>query len=239
MNFDLNTFLLVIPRGMISLITLFFTTKLLGKKQISELSLFDYVMGISIGNFAAEITINKEVSIMNGVFAVLMFGVIAFIISKLTVKSIWVRRFVTGIPAVLVENGEFIVENMKKNNFDINDFLQEARSSGYFNITDIDYAILEVNGKVSFLPKPENQPATKKDVNVKSMKEGLCANVIIDGNYMEQNMKDANIEKEWLEHELKVKGYKDIKNLLLVTVNQLKQVEVFEKKHIKAANILE
>ena len=152
---DMNSLIEVLPRGLISLTTLFFMTKLLGKKQVSELSLFDYVIGISIGNFAAEITINTEVSLLNGVLAVILFGTVAFLISKLTMKSIWVRKFVTGTPTVLLEKGKFIYKNMAKTKFDMNDFLEECRGNGYFDVSELEYAILEANGKISFLPKPE------------------------------------------------------------------------------------
>ena len=172
----------VIPRGLISLIILFLMTKLLGKKQVSQLSLFDYVIGISIGNFAAEITINREVPLVNGIVAVVLFGIIAYVISKLTMKSIALRRFITGTPTVLLENGKFIYKNMYKTNFDMNDFLEESRGNGYFDVNELEYAILEANGQISFLPKPEYKPLTPNDMNVKVKKQGLCANAIIDGN---------------------------------------------------------
>ena len=240
MNFDTGTFLQVIPRGLVSLLTLFFITKLLGKRQVSELSLFDYVIGISIGNFAAEITINTDVHLANGVFAVLMFGTVAFIISKLTLKSIHIRRLVNGIPSILLSNGEFIVENMKKNNFDVNDFLEEARSNGYFDISEIECAVLEANGKVSFLPKSENKPVTLKDMKITSPSSGLCANVIIDGNYMLNNLKYLEKDKNWLNKKLKEQGYDKIENILLATVDKNNKVVVYKHKNCsKVSSVLE
>ena len=134
MDFSFSEILIVIIRGLISLITLFLITKLLGKKQVSQLSLFDYVIGISIGNFAAEITINLETSLINGTVAVVEFGLIAYAISILTMKSIKLRRFFMGVPTVLIDKGKLIEKALKKVHFDVNDLLEECRSNGYFDL---------------------------------------------------------------------------------------------------------
>lgn len=114
MEISLTEIMTVILRGLVSLITLFLITKLLGKKQVSQLSLFDYVIGISIGNFAAEITINLETSLINGTIAVIEFGLIAYMISILTMKSIKLRRFFMGVPTVLIDKGKLVEKALKK-----------------------------------------------------------------------------------------------------------------------------
>lgn len=230
----------VIPRGLISLLALFFMTKLLGKKQVSQLSLFDYVIGISIGNFAAEITINTDVPFMNGIVAVILFGIVAYIISRLTMKSIWLRKFVTGTPTVLLQKGEFIYKNMSKTKFDINDFLEECRENGYFDISELEYAILEANGKISFLPKAEYKPLTPNDMRMKVKQQGLCVNAIIDGNLMVDNLKNFGKTKEWMDKELKLKGYTEYKDILLATIDIHQKVTVYEKnKCIEVSSVLE
>src|SRR5699024_1523843 len=98
----------VVIRSLLSLITIFLITKLLGKKQVSQLSLFDYVIGISIGNFAAEMTINIESQYMNGIAAVLVFGLVAYFVSIVTMKSIVLRRYFMGVPTILIQHGELI-----------------------------------------------------------------------------------------------------------------------------------
>ena len=123
MNID-NDIFNVILRGLASLITLFLITKLLGKKQVSQLSLFDYTIGISIGNFAAEITTNLETNLLHGTIAVVEFGLIAYIISILTMKSIKLRRFFMGVPTVLIDKGKIMEKGLKKIHFDINEFLK-------------------------------------------------------------------------------------------------------------------
>ena len=108
-------------RALISLAVLFLVTKMIGKKQVSELSLFDYVIGISIGNFAAEMTINLESQEINGIVAVLIFGIVAYIVSYITMKSIYLRRFFIGVPTIIIDKGKINYKNMKKFKMDIND----------------------------------------------------------------------------------------------------------------------
>ncbi len=227
-------------RSLISLTTLFFVTKLLGKKQVSELSLFDYVIGLSIGNFAAEITINMDVNLINGLLAIVIFGMVAYIISILTMKSMTLRRLVIGVPTILMENGKLIEENMKKTKFDINDFLEECRNNGYFDLSEIEYAIVEANGKISILPKALNKPLTPKDMKIKVDKSSLVANVIIDSKILKNNLKNINKSKEWLDKELKIKGYKDYDKILLATVDNNDKLVVYERNYnMKVSNVLE
>lgn len=229
----------VIIRSLFSLITLFLVTKMLGKKQVSQLSLFDYVIGISIGNFAAEISINTDTPYINGLVAVLIFGIVALLISILTMKSITLRRFFMGVPTLLIQNGKLIYKNLRKVKFDVNDLLEECRNNGYFDISQIEYAIMEANGKVSVLPKSENAPVTPKDMNLKVDKASLCANIIIDGKYMLKNLENMHKTKEWLDKELKVKGV-PLENIILATLDTNEKLIIYEKNNNeKALNVLE
>lgn len=229
----------VSSRAVFSLITLFLITKMIGKRQVSELSLFDYVISISIGNFAAEMTMNLDSQVLNGFVSVLIFGLIATIVGILTTKSILLRRFLMGTPTIIIQDGKFVVENLKKIKFDMNDFLETARSAGYFDVSQIKYAIMEANGKVSFLPKEEYQQVTVKDMNLKPSKQGLCSNVIIDGKIMINNLKNINKDIKWLNRELKLKGCNDYKNILLATVDVNEKLMIFYKKEEAIKNVLE
>lgn len=225
-------------RAILSLITLFIVTKMIGKKQVSELSLFDYVIGISIGNFAAEMTLNLDVKISHGVLAVIIFGVIAYIISILTMKSIVLRRFFIGVPTVIIEDGILLEEGLKKVKFEINEFLEQCRQQGYFDISEIAYAIIEANGDLSILPKHAYKPVINKDMDVKQEKSTLLANIIIDGKIMENNLKNIGKTTKWLNQKLKEKG-KHVENILLATLDNNEKLIIYEKSVKKSHDILE
>lgn len=219
-------------RTVIVLVFLFFVTKMIGKKQISQLSLFDYIVGITIGSIAADISLDLEKNLIAGLISLFIFCFAAYLISIITSKSIKARRFFTGVPTVLVENGEIIESGLRKTKIDTNELLAEARIAGYFDLSEIDYAIMEINGSISFMPKEKEKPATKKDMKIKSDKSGLIANVIIDGNYMENNMKAINKDKKWLDHEMKIQGYENYDDILLATVDSNDKLTVY-KKNVK------
>jgi uncharacterized membrane protein YcaP (DUF421 family) len=225
----MSDFLNICFRTILILIILFFITKMMGKKQISELNFFDYVVGITIGSIAADISLDIEKDMLAGIAALFIYGFISYIISFISIKSIWARRFIIGVPTVLVEKGKIIESGLKKSKIDVNDLLMVARENGYFNLDEIDYALMEVNGNISFLPKEKEKPVTKKDMKIKCSNEGLTVNAIIDSKYMANNMKAINKDKEWLDHELKVNGYDNYDNILLATIDNNYKVTIYEK----------
>ncbi len=237
--FDYKEILEVSYRALISLVALFLITKLLGKKQVSQLSLFDYVIGISIGNFAAEVTINLEAEWINGVVAVLIFGVVAYLVSILTMKSIVARRFFMGAPTVVIQNGKIIKESLKRVKFDINDLLEECRNNDVFDLNQINYALMEANGKLSILLKPEYLPLTPNDMKVKVNKNGLVANIIIDKKIMKNNLSQMGKDEKWLMKELKVKGV-SLEDVLLGTLDIDDKLTIYrQKENENIKNILE
>ena len=225
----MSNFFNICFRTILVLIILFFITKMMGKKQISELNFFDYIVGITIGSIAADISLDIEKNMIAGIAALFIYGFISYIISFVSIKSILARRFFIGVPTVLVEKGKIIESGLKKSKIDVNDLLMEARENGYFNLDEIDYALMEVNGNISFLPKEKEKPVTKKDMKIKCSNEGLTVNAIIDSKYMVNNMKAINKDKEWLDHELKVNGYDNYDNILLAMINNNYKVTIYEK----------
>lgn len=234
----LNDLLNVCFRGVLSLITLFLVTKMLGKKQVSQLSLFDYVIGISIGNFAAEMTTNLDSNILHGTVAVVVFGLIAYTISIVTMKSIVLRRFFSGIPTIIIEDGKFLKDGLKRVKFDINDFLEQAREQGYFDIGDIAYAIMESSGKISIMPKSSSAPVVCSDMKIKKDKACLLSNVIIDGNIMNDNLEKYGKDRTWLLKELKKKN-KSASDIFLATMDKKGKLKLYDRTDHKATDILE
>lgn len=234
----MHDLLSITMRAIISLVTLFLVTKMLGKKQVSQLSLFDYVIGISIGNFAAEMTVNLDSNILHGTIAVIIFGLIAYIISIGTMKSILLRRFFSGVPTLIIEDGKFLKEGLKKVKFDINDFLEQAREQGYFDISEIAYAVMESSGKISIMPKSEYSTVINKDMKIKKEKASMPASIIIDGNIMEENLKKYGKTRKWLEQQLKNK-HKTVESIFLATIDKNDNLVLFDQTNHKATDVLE
>jgi len=225
-------------KGSISVIYLFFVIKLLGKKQISELNIFDYIIGLTLGNIAAEMTVNSDITIIEGLLAMSIYGLFSLFVSFITEKSMVARRFITGEPIIIMENGKISREQLKKCKIDINDLLQDARESGYFNINEINYAIMEPSGKISFLPKSKYIPVTPKDMKLKVDNNSINANVVLDGKIMENNLKEIGYDRKWLINRLEKEGYV-VKDLLLVTIDNKEQLYIYENNKKIDAKVLE
>lgn len=228
----------IIIKGFMSLIFLFFVIKILGKKQVSQLNVFDYVIGISLGNLAAEMTINSDISIINGFLAMTIYGSCSLFVSFITNKSIIARRMISGVPIVLIENGKISKKQLKKVKLDINDLLQDAREDGIFDISKVEYAIMEVSGKVTFLLKSEEEPVTICDLNIRKEKEGLTANLVMDGNIMINNLKAIGKSTKWLMNIIR-ENNKKLDNIFLLVYNNEGKVTIYEKDYEIGMGVLE
>ena len=219
----------IVLRALMSVVVLFILTKLLGAKQISQLSFFDYAIGISIGSIAAEMTINRDLPYHYAAVAMVVYTLLALLISYTTNKSIWMRRFFVGTPKLLINNGRLIEKNLKRTKLDVNELLSECRIAGYFNISDVKFAIMETNGEISFMPKDEKRGVVCEDMQIQPSPEGMVANVVIDGKVMERNLKAAGKNGDWLHKKLKEQKCDKIQDILLATVDNNSQLSVYFK----------
>ncbi len=212
-----------------SVIVMFFLTKIIGKKQVSQLNLFDYINGITIGSIAAEMATSLEYDFLKPLLAMVIYGVATAAISFFTCKSIKVRNFISGKTIVLYNNGKIYQKNFVKTKLDINEFLVQCRIAGYFNLSDLQTVLIETNGKMSFLPKPQKRPATPEDIKIPVSPQYICSNVIIDGNIMSGVLKQIGKDENWLNKKLKEQNINSTKDILLATYDLNDTLDVFYK----------
>lgn len=194
--------LLVAP---LSYVALLLITKLIGYRQISQLSIFDYVNGITIGSIAAEMATELEEP-HKPLLAMVVYGLLVLLTSVITSHSLKARRWLTGRTLVLLENGKLYRENLKKAKLDINEFLTQCRDSGYFDLNEIQLALLETTGKVSFLPKSQQRPATPQDMGVTVQQALPQINVVLDGHVLADNLQYLGYDETWLDRQLKAQN---------------------------------
>jgi uncharacterized membrane protein YcaP (DUF421 family) len=159
--------------------------------------------------------------------ALIVYGVSAVVISVLTNKSLKVRSLVTGKPLVLLENGVIYRENLKKARLDLNEFLTFCRIGGWFDLNQLQAAVLEHNGVVSFLPKETDRPATPADLNLNPKQSQVQTPFVMDGVLLTDNIKQAGKEEAWVHRTLLRQGYGDEKDVLLALWNGGEQLSVF------------
>ncbi|MDR2559969.1 MAG: DUF421 domain-containing protein [Oscillospiraceae bacterium] len=212
-----------------SLGVLFVIAKLIGNKQISQLSVFDYIIGITMGNIAAEMATSITDSWVEPLVAMLVYGFTAFGISIISIKSIKARKFLWGRPLIMYQNGKLFEKNLFKAKLDITEFQMMCRSNGYHNLADVGTALLEPNGQLSFIPVAARRPATPEDLNLFPKQEEIVVNIILDGKILETNLKYLSKNKFWLRERLNEQGYADEKNVSLATCDGGGDVSVYMK----------
>lgn len=218
----------MLARTLLVLTVLFFMVKLMGKKQVSQMNMFDYIIGITLGSIVADVSMDIEKNLLSGISCILLYCFISIIISELSLKSIKLREFFNGKDTIIIERGKLLKKNMKSCKITVNNLETEARLMGYFSLDEIDYAIMEKNGKISFKPKEKNKPLEKGDYLDKVIDDGLVYNLIIDGEYVVKNMEKVGKDKKWINHYLKVNGYK-LSDILLLTIDGNDKVMVYKR----------
>ena len=216
-----------------SLLALFILTKIMGNKEMSQLSMFDYIIGITIGSIAAEMSTALENDFMQPLLAMIIYALASVVISFVSYKSLKVNRFLTGPYLILLDNGEIYRNNLKKAKLDITEFLMQCRTSGYFNLSDIQTAILEPNGKISFLPKAEKRPATPSDMNISVPVDRVVVNVVLDGIVLKENLYHTGNDELWLEKQLVSQGIQNVDDIYLATCDCNNNLSVYLKKDLE------
>jgi uncharacterized membrane protein YcaP (DUF421 family) len=209
----------IIFRNLIAVGILFLVTLVIGKKLISQLNFFDFIVGITIGSIAAALSVDKTITYSHGIISLLIWGLIPLVVAKIALADIRARRSLDGVPTLLVQNGKILEDNLKKEKYHVNDLLEELRLKGVFNIADLNFAILETSGQISVQLKPEKQPVTVSDLNLSATHQGLCANLIIDGRILYQHLKLVNRDETWLREELKKQNIEDVGQVLLASMD--------------------
>lgn len=217
---------LVIGTSAASVAALFFLTKLLGYRQISQMTLFDYIIGITLGSIAAEMATDLETPVQS-LTAMIVYTLTAWLIAVGTNKSMKARRFLVGKSLILFDKGILYNENLRLAKIDIQEFLIQCRNSGYFDLNNIQTAVLEPNGKVSILPKVESRPVTPQDMKLTPSQETLTANVIVDGQVLAENLRQCGKDEEWLQRQLSAKGIPSVKDVFLATCDSQGKCTVY------------
>jgi len=194
--------LMIVLRSISLLIVLFFFTKWLGKKQISQLNIFEYITGIVLGGIVALHSIDLKSNFIYGLIAMLIWFLIPLFVDYISLKSKTFREFTQGKSAVFIQNGKVMEDNLKKEGFTSEDLLEQLRSKDIFQLADVEFALMEPSGTLSVLPKKENQPLTAKDLGIKVAPVKETQTIIMDGKVLLEPLANASLNPGWLETEL-------------------------------------
>ena len=216
---------LIFIRSVIFIVVLIVMTRILGKKQISEISFFEYVSGITIGSIAGEVIMGLDNNIGHGILAIAVFSVITLLVDILGLKSKKFRDLVDGTGTIIIKDGKIMEDNLKKEKYSLSDLDSLLRQKDVFNIADVEFAILEPKGDLSVLLKKENRPLSAKDLNLQVANDKVPQTIIMDGSILNDAMSAAGKDRNWLHTELDKLGV-TIENVFMAQVDSYGELTV-------------
>jgi uncharacterized membrane protein YcaP (DUF421 family) len=203
--------------------------RLMGKAEIAEMQPYELVITIMIAELAVLPMENIGAPLINGLVAISTLILMQVFISYMSLKSERARGFISGKPSILINKGQINEKELKKLRINLNDLVEQLRSKDYPILDDVEYAILETNGTLSVIPKPNKRNVTVNDLQLSVSHEGLPTTLIIDGHINHRNLKILNLNLEWLKKQLTIKNIKDPKEILFCYVDANQEVYIHKK----------
>jgi uncharacterized membrane protein YcaP (DUF421 family) len=225
----MKEYLILFFRSVVTYFILVFFTRIMGRKQISQLTYFDYVVGITIGSIASVASVDKNVSMYEGIFSIIIWSILTILISEITLKNIKLRLLIDSEPLLMIDKGKVIYKNMKKARYNIGDLLMQLRDKDIFYITEVEIAILEPDGKLSVLKKSEHTTLTVGDMNIIKPKTGMMVDLILDGNILSPHLQQIQKNEEWVIAQLKARNIHNIKDVVFAGIQADEQIYIVTK----------
>lgn len=219
--FGIKPIFWVLIDSAVAFVYLFIISKLLGKKQIAQLEFIDYTVGISLGSIAAEMATNTETPFYYFLIAMTIFFALAFIVALVGRKNTFLKRVLKGKPATLIYDGKIVYKQLKKTKIDVNDLLSMLREKGYFDISDVAYAVFEPSGDLSVMPVGAQKPLVMEDLDASKIEKAELSNVLIaDGTVSESGLAEIDKDEQWLFDRLKISDKSDLDNIILAVYDE-------------------
>ena len=217
--------ILILRTGIIYL-ALLLTLRLMGKRQLGEMELSEFVVASLIADMASHPLQDVGIPMINGLVPILTLFCCELLIAGLTLKSVRLRRILFGQPSMLVIRGEICQKQMRLNRFTADELMQELRSQGIFDLAQVEYAILETDGRLNVIPYPSELPPTASQLGVAVPDGGYPSIIVNDGRVLDARLKRLGLDRDWLDGQLRESGVTDAKEVYLMTVNRSGQTYI-------------
>ena len=221
----------VFSRGVFLYLILIAAIRLLGKRQLGQLEPSEVAVTMLLADLASIPMEDESIPIYTGLIPIAAVLVMEMVLSFLSMRSIKVRKFLCGKPVILMENGKFLQDNMRKNRVTLDELTSQLREKEVLDPSTVQYAILETGGNLSVFPYPQERPATAKEAGICTEEQNLPITVISDGRLLEDNLKKAGKDQKWLQKVL-TQNKSTQKDTFLLTVDS-NNTTLFYKKDKK------
>lgn len=208
-------------RSISTYIILLILGRIIGRKLISRITFFDFIVGITLGSIAVRIALGSQESPLLASISAVVITTMVVISDNLDIKSIRFRKLVDGEPIILISNGKFLDYNLRKVKITINKLMMQLREKDVFNVDDVALAVIESDGELTVLPKVNKKPITTGDLNISTNYTGLMSDIIIDGKIMYNNLKASSHDEQWVKEQLKSYNISDVKDVFYAGLNAM------------------
>lgn len=212
--------LLVLGRIITILPLLLFMTLFMGKRTIGELPVFDYLIIITLGAVAGADIADPNIKHLPTAVAIIAIAIFQRIIANWKITNRKVGRLLTFEPTVVIQNGKFLEKNLKKIRYSIDNILQMLREKNVFDITEVETAIIEANGALSVLKKPQKNFVTLDDMKIVKTTSAIAFPVIVEGSIYSDILRDFKLNQAWLREQLSYQGVNDLKEVFFASINR-------------------
>jgi uncharacterized membrane protein YcaP (DUF421 family) len=218
-------------RTTIGFFVLILLTRILGKKQMGQLTIFTYITGIALGNIAGDMVVHRDITIVDGVTGLTLWAILTLFVEYISLKSSKARVLLDGEPTIVIKKGEIIYDKLASQRLNIDDLTMLLRTNNVFSIRDVEYAILEPNGQLSILKKADKEQVTRKDLNLPPNKIlYIPTEIIVDGKLVAANLAETGQTREWLDQQLKQAGVNSVSQVLYAELQSDGSLYVSKKK---------
>lgn len=209
----------MLVRSTFAFFAILLLARIIGKKQLSQLTFFHYVTGITFGSIAAEISAQAETPFLDGLVALIWWTALTLFVSFLSIKSEKARVLFDDKPMILIENGVILADNLKKSRLHLDELSMLLREQSIFSFDEVLHAVFETNGELSVSKKPASRTATKTDVNVNvSIPAYIPTELISEGKIISKNLTELDLTEEWLLKKLKKKNIDSVEDVYFAQI---------------------
>lgn len=199
--------------------TILFITRLLGRQQISQLTLYEYINGITFGSIAATLATDLNQRTYQHFLGLILFGIMTSAVSFIALKNRPFRKVVEGEPILAIHDGKILEKNLKMARYSMDELNELLRKKDCFSINDVHYGVLEINGDLNIIKKVDKRQVTLEDINVKAEQESLATEIIIGGQIIYDNLAKKNISGMDLLDRLNLSGVKKVSEVMYCTID--------------------
>lgn len=216
----MNTLIEIVLQTFLSFFSILFITRILGRQQVAQLTIHEYITGITFGSIAATLATDLGQESWHHLIGLFLFGALTYLMSYINLKNRTASKLIQGEPLLVIQDGHILEKNLRRYHYTLDDLTHLLRKKDVFDVNDIKYGILETTGELSIVKAAQKENVKVEDLHLSVEQQELNTDIIVTGNIIYENLKKRNLSVKWLLNQLKAMGVKDIKDIYYSSIDK-------------------